>query len=51
MKKEKPKMKYKCKKCNYRWEGNSDTFQKVLDHEKTHLKISSVIRGKKHSSY
>jgi len=40
-------MKYNCKNCNYHWEGNSDTFQKVLDHEKTHLKISPVIGVKK----
>jgi len=32
------KMKYNCKNCNYHWEGNSDTFGKVLSHEKTHLK-------------
>jgi len=34
-------MKYNCKKCNYNWEGNSDTFEKVLIHEKTHLKSIS----------
>ena len=32
------KMRYHCKNCNYNWEGNSDTFGKVLVHEKTHLK-------------
>jgi hypothetical protein len=31
-------MKYNCKDCSFRWEGNSDTFDKVLVHEKTHLK-------------
>jgi hypothetical protein len=31
-------MKYRCRDCNFRWEGNSDTFDKVLVHEKTHLK-------------
>ena len=31
-------MKYNCKKCNFHWEGNSDTFDKVLVHEKIHLK-------------
>ena len=29
-------MKYNCRDCKFGWEGNSDTFQKVLDHEKTH---------------
>ncbi len=32
------KMKYNCKNCNFHWEGNSDTFEKVLIHEKTHIK-------------
>lgn len=31
-------MKYNCKDCRFSWEGNSDTFEKVLTHEKTHLK-------------
>ena len=31
-------MKYHCRDCKFNWEGNSDTFQKVLDHEKTHIK-------------
>ncbi|WP_278975233.1 hypothetical protein [Nitrosopumilus sp.] len=29
-------MKYNCRYCNFKWEGNSDTFDKVLLHEKTH---------------
>ena len=29
-------MKYNCRKCKFKWEGNSDTFDKVLIHEKTH---------------
>ena len=33
-------MKYNCKVCNFVWEGWMDTFQKVLIHEKTHLKIN-----------
>ena len=32
------KMKYNCKKCKFHWDGNSDTFDKVLIHEKTHTK-------------
>jgi hypothetical protein len=30
-------MKYHCSDCKFSWEGNSDTFQKVLVHEKTHV--------------
>ena len=30
-------MKYRCKHCNFHWEGNMDTFEKVLNHEKTHV--------------
>ena len=32
------KMKYTCKNCDFKWNGNSDTFDKVLGHEKTHRK-------------
>ncbi len=32
-------MKYNCRKCKFSWEGNSDTFVKVLIHEKTHQKV------------
>lgn len=46
-KKEREKMKYNCKNCNYHWEGNLDTFQKVLNHEKTHLKNTPLIDSKK----
>ena len=31
-------MKYHCRDCSFNWEGNSDTFGKVLVHEKTHVK-------------
>jgi hypothetical protein len=31
-------MKYHCKKCTFHWKGNSDTFDKVMEHEKIHLK-------------
>ena len=30
-------MKYRCKHCNFHWEGNMDTFEKVFNHEKTHV--------------
>jgi hypothetical protein len=33
-------MKYNCKKCDFHWEGNSDSFTKVLSHEKTHVRSS-----------
>ena len=29
-------MKYNCRECKFSWEGNTDTFDKVLIHEKTH---------------
>ncbi len=29
-------MKYKCQQCRFQWEGNTDTFFKVLEHEKIH---------------
>ncbi len=35
-------MKFHCKNCNFHWEGWIDTFSKVLDHEKTHLKNNTV---------
>jgi len=30
-------MKYQCKECNFQWEGTVNTFEKVREHEKTHL--------------
>lgn len=29
-------MKYRCKNCDFEWEGTVDTFDKVRIHEKTH---------------
>ena len=29
-------MKYNCRECKFKWDGNIDTFDKVLAHEKTH---------------
>lgn len=34
-------MKYNCKNCKFHWEGNIDTFEKVIAHEKTHKKSIS----------
>ena len=31
-------MKYNCRDCAFHWDGYSDTFDKVLVHEKTHKK-------------
>ncbi len=31
-------MKYHCRDCSFTWQGNSDTFEKVIVHERTHLK-------------
>ena len=36
-KKVKKKMKYNCKECNFKWEGTSDTFEQVREHEKIHI--------------
>ena len=30
-------MKYQCEKCSFHWEGTSYTFEKVREHEKTHV--------------
>jgi ribosomal protein L37AE/L43A len=30
-------MKYQCEKCSFHWEGTSHTFEKVREHEKTHV--------------
>jgi hypothetical protein len=32
------KMKHNCRQCTFHWDGFSDTFDKVLIHEKTHIK-------------
>ena len=40
MRKNQNKMKYNCRECSFRWDGYSDTFDKVLIHEKTHKKTS-----------
>jgi lipopolysaccharide biosynthesis regulator YciM len=32
----KRKMRYRCKECNFKWEGTSYTFEQVREHEKTH---------------
>ncbi|AFS81371.1 hypothetical protein NKOR_07550 [Candidatus Nitrosopumilus koreensis AR1] len=39
-------MKYQCKTCNFHWEGTSQTFDEVRDHEKTHLKNKTTVRCK-----
>jgi len=36
-------MKYNCRDCSFKWDGNSDTFSKVLIHEKTHLKTNKNV--------
>ena len=32
------KMNYKCSDCSFKWSGNSDTFEKVIIHERIHAK-------------
>ena len=40
-------MAYRCKNCNFRWDESEGNFQKVLDHEKTHLKEKTIhVAGK-----
>lgn len=39
---ESDKMKYNCRVCAFKWKGNSDTFTKVLAHEKTHMKTKRI---------
>ena len=40
-------MTYSCKHCNFRWNSWQGNFQKVLDHEETHLKDkTTLITGK-----
>ena len=34
-------MKYNCKNCSFHWEGNIDTFEKVITHERAHKKSTS----------
>ena len=31
-------MNYKCSDCSFKWSGYSDTFEKVIIHERTHAK-------------
>jgi len=35
-------MKYQCKKCSFKWEGTSYTFDIVREHEKTHMENQNV---------
>ena len=35
------KMNYTCSVCSFKWNGNSDTFETVLIHEKTHVNRGS----------
>jgi ribosomal protein L37AE/L43A len=39
-------MKYQCEKCSFHWEGTSYTFDKVREHEKTHVQKLESIRCK-----
>jgi hypothetical protein len=35
-------MTYSCKHCKFKWDAWEGNVQKVLDHEKTHLKKSKI---------
>lgn len=39
-------MKYNCKDCSFNWEGTLYTFDKVREHEKTHLESNKFSRIK-----
>ena len=38
-------MKYNCKQCDFKWDGTSYTFDKVREHEKTHLENNELKRS------
>lgn len=38
-------MKYNCKDCKFKWEGNMDSFNQVLAHEKSHRPITENSEG------
>jgi len=38
----KSEMKYECKQCDFCWEGILNTFDKVREHEKTHLENNKI---------
>jgi hypothetical protein len=40
-------MTYSCKHCNFKWDAWEGNIQKVLDHEKTHLKKPKIPAGRK----
>jgi hypothetical protein len=40
----KNKMKYSCSRCDFKWDGTSHTFDKVREHEKTHLENNELKR-------
>ena len=40
--KRKNKMKYQCSKCDFCWEGTLNIFDKVHEHEKTHLENNKI---------
>ena len=40
-------MTYSCKHCNFKWDAWEGNFQKVLNHEKTHLINPHLMDGKK----
>ena len=36
-------MTYSCKRCKFKWDAWEGNIQKVLDHEKTHLKNTKIL--------
>lgn len=43
-------MRYSCRDCSFKWEGTSYTFEKVREHEKTHVEKNIIGQGNKKMS-
>jgi len=38
-------MKYKCQQCRFQWEGNTDTFSQVIEHERIHKEKQKKLKN------
>lgn len=38
-------MKYKCQHCRFQWEGNTDTFFQVIEHERIHKEKQKKLKN------
>jgi len=41
-------MTYRCKHCSFKWDAWEGDIQKVLDHEKAHLKDKATVTTMQH---